>query len=391
MPIFIGEACKVDEDGNPDYDLEPMIGAYAVTVVKYVALFCLHGSVIAICASVYIMTPETAHEGGRFLTDRKQFFEGILIVMCVFLVALLFSSAKVVGMAVKMAIESADQALLGVDITLSKCALNFFKGYVQINKLQVHQPEDEIIYAKNDKGKLVGTPTGKKAEWKYDYIAKVHLVLIKINLWRVLTSLGKEFEIENMSLKGVFLNVEKPNTDLKSKNSNVEYIINFLDALGLIPPPADPASSAKKPEEKKPEAKKTEATKPVEDGKEKASTKIILHKIVFEGFGVGVTIRNVKFLNEISFQPQIGGIGFDDIQRDIFGGREDLSGGEVAACIIKAIAAKIFKQVSQEIPHRLAEAMGFGGGSGGIVGSLAHSVKKGWQRIKGHHEYDEDE
>merc|ERR1719343_196297 len=60
MPIFIGTACRVDEDGNPDYDLRPMIGAYAVTVVKYVALLSLHGAVVLICLAVVTMTPENA-------------------------------------------------------------------------------------------------------------------------------------------------------------------------------------------------------------------------------------------------------------------------------------------------------------------------------------------
>merc|ERR1719436_2083507 len=35
MPIFTASACKVDEDGNPDYDTKPMIGAYAVAILKY--------------------------------------------------------------------------------------------------------------------------------------------------------------------------------------------------------------------------------------------------------------------------------------------------------------------------------------------------------------------
>merc|ERR1719498_610285 len=61
MPIFIGSACKVDEDGNPDYDLEPMVGAYAVAVVKYVALMALHGSIVTICVAVFVMTPESAN------------------------------------------------------------------------------------------------------------------------------------------------------------------------------------------------------------------------------------------------------------------------------------------------------------------------------------------
>merc|ERR1719327_2140801 len=113
MPIFIGEACKVDDDGNPDYDLEPMIGAYAVAVVKYVALIALHGSVVTVCVAVFKMTPETVHSGDRFITSTKALFEGLAVTMVVFFIALLFSSAKVVGMAIKIAIESADQALLG--------------------------------------------------------------------------------------------------------------------------------------------------------------------------------------------------------------------------------------------------------------------------------------
>merc|ERR1719305_1734128 len=36
LPIFTGAAAKIDADGNPTYDLRPMIGAYAVCIVKYV-------------------------------------------------------------------------------------------------------------------------------------------------------------------------------------------------------------------------------------------------------------------------------------------------------------------------------------------------------------------
>jgi hypothetical protein len=142
MPIFVGSACKVDDDGNPDYDLEPMVGAYAVAVLKYVMLFALHGSVITVCASVYLMTPETAHSGDRFIGSTKSLFKMMAITLVVFCISLLFSSAKVVGMAIKFAIEAADQAFLGVDIEVKKVALNAFKGYVHIKDLVVCQPKD---------------------------------------------------------------------------------------------------------------------------------------------------------------------------------------------------------------------------------------------------------
>merc|ERR1740138_2064719 len=163
----------------------------------------LHGSIIGICVAVYTMTPETAVSSGRVITDRNQLFKALVVTLLVFCIALLFSSAKVIGMAIKMVIESADQELIGVDITIDKVALNLFKGYVQIKKLVVHNPVEELAYAKNDQGKLVGTPTGNKCEWKSEYIAKVDLVLIKINVGRILSTLGHEFELQNLSVKGV--------------------------------------------------------------------------------------------------------------------------------------------------------------------------------------------
>jgi len=386
MPIFIGSACQVDEDGNPDYDLEPMVGAYAVAVVKYVALIALHGSVMLVCYSVWAMTPETAHSGNRIIESWAALSKGLFITLCIFFVALLFSSAKVIGMGIKMAIEACDETLLGVEITVKKVALNLFKGYVEIKDLKVHNPEDEIVYKKNEKGKLVGTPTGKKCEWKDDYIAKIHLVLLKINVGRIISSRGKEFELQNLSIVGIHVNVEKPNTDLKEKNSNIEYIMNHLDALGLIPPEEEPDKSKVEPPKK--EEPKKEEPKKKEDAKDKPKPgvdvpRIVLHKIAIGDIGAGVTIRGVRVLGQISFHPTIKGIDFPDIQRDVFGGREDLSGGETVACLIKAISKKIFQSVVHDIPVELAKASkaaASGAASGvkravsGAIGGAARAV-----------------
>jgi len=367
MPIFIGEACKVDDDGNPDYDLEPMIGAYAVAVVKYVALIALHASVLTICVAVFVMTPETANASGRLITNPKHLFKGLGIVLVVFCIALLFSSAKVIGMAIKMVIESADQELIGVDITIDKVALNLFKGYVHIKKLVVHNPVEELAYAKNDQGKLVGTPTGNKCDWKSEYIAKVDLVLIKINVGRILSTLGHEFELQNLSVKGVHFVVEKPNMDLQAKNTNVEYIINYLDALGLIPPPEEPAKDEPKPEESKSPWKSRQVSdeaKPAEIVKEEPKPPqdpdipfIIIHKIVLGDIGAGVILRNVKVVGTLQFHPTIPLIEFDDVQRDVFGGKEDLKPPEMVACIIQAIAKHVFNTVVHKIPEQLKEAL----------------------------------
>jgi hypothetical protein len=128
MPIFIGSASKVDEDGNPDYDLRPMIGAYAVSLVKYVALLSIHGCVIAICIAIVRMTPEDAAKNVRKV-DQPDALSKVVVdyiwgILIVFFVAMLLSSAKVVGIAVKLAIESVDQLVIGVDVTIQNAALS---------------------------------------------------------------------------------------------------------------------------------------------------------------------------------------------------------------------------------------------------------------------------
>merc|ERR1719424_2089575 len=91
MPLFTNAATEVDEDGNVEFDLRPMIGAYAVTVVKFAALFALHGGVIAISAAVYLMTPETCMMVDRPM-DTARLMEGAGVTLAIILGALLFSS-----------------------------------------------------------------------------------------------------------------------------------------------------------------------------------------------------------------------------------------------------------------------------------------------------------
>jgi len=378
MPIFVGSSTQVDDDGNPDYDLRPMILAYAVTCVKYVALLFLHGGIFSICASVFLMTPETAHSGGRFMHGGKALFRAMGGVMGVFLLAMLFSSAKVIGMAVKIAIESCDRIFLGVDITIKHAALGVCKGYVAIKDLVVHQPEDEIIYERKEDGTLVGTPTGNKLEWEHDYILKVKTVVVKINLGRLIASLGKEFELENLSFTGIHANIEKPSSNLKLQDSNIDYLLNHIESLGLAPPPeeeekkekpADEAAAKKKVEEEEARRREEEeAAKQIEEEATKKAAeapppaagdafipKVILRKIAFGDIGCGVTIKQVPVVGSLSFHPGIGKLVFDDIQEDIFDNREDLAPAEVVACIVKALAKKIATVVVNDIPKQLAK------------------------------------
>jgi len=372
MPIFIGTAAKVDDEGNPDYDTRPLIIAYAVTLVKYVALMFLHIGLVAICVAVFVMTPETAHSGGRFIEGGRALFKALAWVMFIFLLALMFSSAKVIGMAVKFAIESCDRIFLGVDITIKHAALGLCKGYVCIKDLVVHQPDQEIIYERDEKGALIAKPTGKELQWKNDYILKIKTVILKINLGRLITTLGKEFELENLSFTGIHANIEKPSADTKLKDSNIDYLLNHIDSLGLMPAEQEltPEEAKKKAEEEAKKAKEEaeQAKEDAEKAKAEAEAKkaagvkddepfvpkVILRKIAFGDIGAGVVIQQVPVVGTLSFHPTIGKIVFDDIQRDIFNNREDLSPQETVACIVKALGKKIARKVVEDIPNAIA-------------------------------------
>merc|ERR1719297_217070 len=282
-------------------------------------------------------------------------------------------------MAVKLGIESCDRVFLGVDITIAHCALGICKGYICIKELVVHQPDKEIIYERDEKGVLTVTKTDNDLTWRNDYILKIETVVLKINLGRLITTLGKEFELENLSFSGIHANIEKPSTDMKVQDSNIDYLLNHIDSLGLVP--AEEELTPEEAEKRKEEAKKKaeeDAQKAKEDAekakeeaqkaKEEAAArkaagieeegafvpKVILRKIEFGDIGAGVCISKVPVVGTLRFHPRIGKIVFDDIQRDIFNDREDLTPQETVACIVKALGKKIAKVVVKEIPAAIA-------------------------------------
>jgi len=240
----------------------------------------------------------------------------------------------------------------------------------------VHQPEDEIIYERKEDGTLVGTPTGNKLEWENDYILRINAVIVKINLGRLISTLGKEFELENLSFHGIHANIEKPSANVKLQDSNIDYLLNHIESLGLAPPPeeekepADEGAAKKQAEEDEAQRREAEeaAKKDEEEAREKAAQvpepapaagdgfvpKVILRKIAFGDIGCGVSIKQVPVIGKLSFHPGIGKIVFEDIQRDIFEDREDLAPPEVVACIVKALSKKIATVVINDIPKQLA-------------------------------------
>merc|ERR1712217_101464 len=164
---------------------------------------------------------------------------------------------------------------------------------------------------------------------------------------------------------GVHAHIEKPDSDIKKHDSNVEYIINHMDSLGLIPPPetAEEAAARQKAEKEAAEKEKAEKEEKKKRGEKEPEAapldipRIIIGKIQVGDIGAGVIIRNVPHIGRIAFHPKIGMIHFDNVQQQIFGGREDLTPEQSVACIIQAICAKIAKTVTSEIPGKIAEKL----------------------------------
>jgi hypothetical protein len=183
-----------------------MVGAYAVTVVKYVAFIGLFLGVSGVCSSIMTMTPETCLLGRPEFSIIKDGVRYVAWSFGVLLIALILSSAKVIGLAVKFAVESVDDILLGIQITVGSANLNVFRGYVNITGLVANNPEDYGFI----------TP----------YLAKIDKAVVKINMGKLVWSLGGSFELTEISIEGVDLNFEKGRGMLPS---NVGAVLRFLE------------------------------------------------------------------------------------------------------------------------------------------------------------------
>ena len=231
LPLFTGEAGTTDEDGNPQYDMRPLIGAYLISVVRYIALITLHAGVIAVSMAVFIMTPETCmvqNLGKK--EEAKELMHFVAYGCLLVVVALTLSSAKLVGTVVKLAIESVDRPLLGVDITVGKAVLGLCRGYINIGNLVVHNPEEQ--------------------PWTSKYLVKIDRVLIKVNVGRAISSFGKEIEISAIGLEGVDVCFDLPGIGQKS---NAQYVLDHIQHLtGEDVPKAEEKEKPKEAPKEKP-------------------------------------------------------------------------------------------------------------------------------------------
>eukprot|EP00933_Yihiella_yeosuensis_P051642 TRINITY_DN49618_c0_g1_i1.p1 TRINITY_DN49618_c0_g1~~TRINITY_DN49618_c0_g1_i1.p1 ORF type:complete len:858 (+),score=154.57 TRINITY_DN49618_c0_g1_i1:88-2661(+) len=213
MPLFTNTSPEVDHEGNSTYDLRPMIGAYAVSVIKNVTLLCMHGGVIAICVAVFTMdaenTMQKASMAAYHTAHLKEYFYTFFVVA---LLALVLSSAKVIGLAIKLGIESADKHVIGTDIHVGKAALAILQGYVNVQGLMIDNP-----------------PSSAGKVWKSPCLLKVDRLCVKLNVKKLVSTLGKELELKAIILEGVQVVLEKS----YGASSNVGEILNHLESLGI--------------------------------------------------------------------------------------------------------------------------------------------------------------
>lgn len=347
LPFFTG-SFAVDSEGNPAADMSPggsMLGAYTVTCIKYCCLMCLHCGIAAISVSVFLATQGscmTGDDGRRFnLSTLIHLLEAVAVATGV---SLALSGAKVIGLIIKVGIESADQVALGTDINVGYAALSICEGYVNVTGLVVENP-----------------PSRSGRVWKSPCLAKVDKLIVKINIWRLVTSLGKEFEITAIVLNGVQVTFEKS----AGANSNVGEILQHINDMvaqveAIVPVVPVQEEGPKEGEPFNPVRfvpaipPEPEAKKPTDNGE----PQVILKLVSFKDIGASAILQGAPFT------IQVGDLEFDDFQSKLEG-----QGGSanIAANIVVLILHTLLKTVLSNIS--------FVGGAGAVVGNMTDNMR----------------
>lgn len=277
LPIFTGIATKTDNEGNAEYDLQPLIGAYVVTCMKYFTLFLVFGGVAVVGVSMFVITPETARSDNIIFSGGKGMLSFVCSFILVLMICMALSSAKVIGLAVKLAIESADRMLLGVDVNIGAARLSICRGFVNLADIVVQNPKG----------------------YKTPYLLSVGKIVVKLNVMKLVSSLGKLVEIEALILSDVDIIFEK-----SISSSNVQDVLKHLEG-----DTTETQETEKKVEEPGPEP----VPQPEPDTNQ---LQVVLHRVdilevgakvaatFFGGSGVRVALGNIEYED---FQGQCDG------------------------------------------------------------------------------------
>jgi len=256
LPILLGSPAAVDGDGCADWDVKPLLLAYVVTVMKYIALFCLHGGAIMVSIAIFTMSPDTTDEHQAGLLERETLKYCMFVAIGSLAFAFFFSFAKVLGIVFKLAVEGFDHSLLGCEITVGKAAISLLSGWVNISNIVVNNPD----YPKE----------GGSATWASPHLMKVNRIRADLDMTKLAMSGGQVFEFEEFVLQGVDINYDKP---WKLKD-NVSIILDHTKNLHKL---RDVEQSA-------------------EDPPQRRDIKVVFHKIRIEGVRAHVSVSGPSAL-----------------------------------------------------------------------------------------------
>lgn len=302
LPAFTGMATTTDDDGNATYDLQPLVAVYTVTFMKYIVLATIFGAVFFIGLSMFLITPEKALETMRDSHYAAMGAQALWFVV-VFLVAGLISSAKVIGLAAKVTVESVDRWLLGVDVRIAAARLSLCQGFV--NLIDV----------------VIDNPPGHETP----HLLRVKTISLHINLWGVICSLGKRIEIKAIILKNLDVVYEKTHT-----GSNVSSILDHLVGANAA------TEDSKLSNEAQPSgAEKNE----VEFAAEGSTTEVLLRRI--EIVKVRAELVAKVLGKATSMQVVLGDIRFPDFSEQQVSVQKIIT--LVVETILKSVVANSFK------------------------------------------------
>lgn len=203
IPVLQGGVENVDSTGNVNVDLKPLAGAHLIQTAKYFSLIGLYASVFAICISVFMITPKTADYGYHVQMSIGGIIKDIGIAVLVFVLALVLSSAKVIGLVVKYAVDGL--TVRHCTLHMSKAVLSVARGYVSCS------------------GVVVSNPKYKGGEdFSSPYLMSTDLMTIHIDTWRLLTSGFKEISIIKLQINGVHVHLEKSSY---GSSSNIQIVL----------------------------------------------------------------------------------------------------------------------------------------------------------------------
>eukprot|EP00443_Scrippsiella_acuminata_P000652 CAMPEP_0115346758 /NCGR_PEP_ID=MMETSP0270-20121206/94519_1 /TAXON_ID=71861 /ORGANISM="Scrippsiella trochoidea, Strain CCMP3099" /LENGTH=1013 /DNA_ID=CAMNT_0002768637 /DNA_START=67 /DNA_END=3105 /DNA_ORIENTATION=- len=334
-PLLLETSIEVDEDGKPEYHLQPWFLASVVAMVNHAALLALSIGVLAMSIVHFTITRETAMRDKEEPLDHKRVLRMLIVTLVITLIASLLSSGRALGMAIKFGVESADRLVIGTDIDVKRVYVKPLKGKVRIQGLRVCNPGDTS-----------GANESSSTQWRSECILKVDELVLDIDMLKLVTSLGKQFEIEEIVLHGAHAYMEKPS--LKG-TSNIRLVVDFI-GKGSATDESSPSSMSRTFTRAMSKHASQEMPKTTEQGKEEQDSgiEVRIRKVSIEDIGA-TAIPPPHFGS--GFAVQLGDINFEDLSERM----KNKSGAvkDVVAIVLNTILSTVAANTHAALAKRM--------------------------------------